>query len=278
MATYTFAYFIGNGETGMYLAHGTDGLHFTAAKDAVPVLKSRLGAGLIRDPFLFKTATGRWAVVWTVAWQGTSLGIAFSHDLQHWTEPREVPIMAEVAGTENVWAPKLAFDAATGHYILIWSSTVAGRFPETQTTAENKLNHRIYYATSPDLEHFSAPQLLWDPGFSTIDGLLTERHGRWWLIAKNETAAPIAAKYLFLASSRTPTGPFAMLSPRITGDFWAEGPALVPDEARWVVLFDRYMDGRWGAVTSTDGLTWTDMSDQIALPAGARHGSIVRIA
>jgi hypothetical protein len=41
------------------------------------------------------------------------------------------------------------------------------------------------------------------------------------------------------------------------------------------VYFDRYTEGKWGAVESTDLITWTDISDKIQMVPGARHGTVV---
>ncbi|UOQ70456.1 hypothetical protein [Hymenobacter cellulosilyticus] len=43
------------------------------------------------------------------------------------------------------------------------------------------------------------------------------------------------------------------------------------------MYFDKYRLHRYGAVRSRDLKTWTDVSDQIQLPAGLRHGTILPI-
>ncbi len=44
------------------------------------------------------------------------------------------------------------------------------------------------------------------------------------------------------------------------------------------VYFDRYKDDKFGAVKSSDGgKTWTDISDQVSLPDGIRHGSVITV-
>ena len=46
------------------------------------------------------------------------------------------------------WAPEMIYDATRGHYLIFWSSTIPGRFPETDdlTHADNvnHYDHRIY--------------------------------------------------------------------------------------------------------------------------------------
>jgi hypothetical protein len=45
-----------------------------------------------------------------------------------------------------------------------------------------------------------------------------------------------------------------------------------------VVLFDKYADGKYGAVASKDLKNWTDISDQIQVPKGLRHGSVFMVS
>jgi hypothetical protein len=66
-----------------------------------------------------------------------------------------------------------------------------------------------------------------------------------------------------------------MVENRITGDYWAEGPTAIRTERKIRVYFDRYTEGRWGAVESADLKTWTDVSDKLVMVPGARHGTIV---
>jgi hypothetical protein len=46
---------------------------------------------------------------------------------------------------------------------------------------------------------------------------------------------------------------------------------------QWIVYFDRYTEGKMGAVRSSDLKTWTDISDQIQFPEGTRHGTIFKV-
>lgn len=45
----------------------------------------------------------------------------------------------------------------------------------------------------------------------------------------------------------------------------------------WIVYFDRYTEGKMGAVRSSDLKTWTDISNQIQFPEGTRHGTIFKV-
>ena len=69
-----------------------------------------------------------------------------------------------------------------------------------------------------------------------------------------------------------------MMNKRITGDYWAEGPTAVRTEGKIRVYFDRYIDGRWGAVESADMVNWVDISDKLQMVPGARHGTVIQVS
>jgi hypothetical protein len=63
----------------------------------------------------------------------------------------------------------------------------------------------------------------------------------------------------------------------ITGNYWAEGPTSIKINNKWIVYFDKYREHKYGAITSTDLINWTDVSDKISVPSGIRHGSILTV-
>ena len=46
---------------------------------------------------------------------------------------------------------------------------------------------------------------------------------------------------------------------------------------KWIVFFDKYTQHAYGVVASADLKNWTDVSKQIVMPAGIRHGSILPV-
>ncbi|HEV2765065.1 MAG TPA: hypothetical protein VGV38_18935, partial [Pyrinomonadaceae bacterium] len=62
-----------------------------------------------------------------------------------------------------------------------------------------------------------------------------------------------------------------------TGAYWAEGPTAVKLGSRWLVYFDKYTEKKYGLLASSDWKTWTDLSDQLSMPKGARHGTVFRV-
>jgi len=160
--------------------------------------------------------------------------------------------------------------------MIYWATTVTGKFPETQSTAESAYNHRLYYTTTKDFKSFTETKLLYEPGFNSIDATIVKDAGRYIMFLKDETPTP-PQKNLKIAYSETLTGPYTKAGEPITGRYWAEGPTTLKTAGKWLVFFDKYTEHKYGAVMSADLKTWTDVSDQISMPPGIRHGSIFRV-
>ncbi len=273
-----FAYFTtGKGEAdGLRLAVSDDGFRFRALAEGRSLLVPQVGEKkLMRDPFLYR-AGGLYHLLWTTAWEGVTIGHATSEDLIHWSPQRALPVMADVPGTRNCWAPEAHYDAASGQHMLFWSSTVDGRFTETAGTSESAYNHRLWQVTTRDFATFSAPAPLYDPGFSVIDGTFAQGpDGGLYLIVKDETVQP-PAKWLQIARAQGPHGPFGPLS-RPFSPAWVEGPMTAQVGDALLCYYDIYKEGRWGAALTRDMTTWQDVGDRLEMPAGARHGSLLRV-
>ena len=133
-----FAYFTTGkaGEAdGLKLAVSEDGFTFRTLVGGRSLLVPTVGEKkLLRDPFLFHD--GRvYHLLWTTAWEGVTIGHATSRDLIHWSAQQAIPVMADVPGTRNCWAPEAIHDPRTGRTEIFWSSTVSGR-------CETRLRHR----------------------------------------------------------------------------------------------------------------------------------------
>lgn len=277
-SSYVFSYFKGNGEDGLHLAWSADGLKWKALKNDSSFLKPELSADkLMRDPCIIRGADGLFHMVWTVSWNEKGLGYANSPDLLNWSEQQFLPVMAGEPGTRNTWAPELTYDPATGDYMIYWASTITGKYPETASAKENGYNHRMYYTLTKDFKTYTPTELLYNPGFNVIDASIVKYKENFVMFLKDETIEP-AQKNIKIAYSNALNGPYSPAGPAITGDFWAEGPAPVYLNGEWLVYFDRYTDHRYGAVRSADLQQWEDISDQISLPVGLRHGSILKIS
>jgi len=233
---------------------------------------------MVRDPFIAQGPDGVFHLVWTTGWEDRGIGYAASSDLIHWQNERILPVMAHEPNVMNCWAPEIFYDHATGQFLIFWSSTVPGRFPETTGAGDNGYNHRIYSTATADFKTLAPPQLLYDPGFICIDADLVKTGDRYIMFLKNETLHP-PAKFIVLAVSDHAQGPYGPASERLSpAGVWAEGPSAIQIRGEWLVYFDEYVIHQYGVIASKDLRHWEDRSARLHLPRGARHGNIFAVS
>jgi hypothetical protein len=284
---FLFSYFTRNGEDGVHLAYSRDGITWLPLNGGRAVITPAVtGAGrgwqewnttaaLMRDPSILRGPDGVFHLVWTVAWTDHGIGVAHSRDLIHWSEQTRVPVMEQEPNALNAWAPDLFYDRATRRYVIVFASAIPGRFPATDSLAERtsrgRADHRLYYVTTADFKTYSPTKLLYDGGFSAIDGTIAQRGNTYYLVMKDETFFP-PRRNLRVASSTHAIGPYGPASPPFT-ELHTEGPSVLQTGGRWLVYFDYYTRGRYGAVSTRDFAHWEPFSDSLRTPRGIRHGS-----
>jgi hypothetical protein len=276
-SVYIFSYFKGNGEDGLHLAYSKDGYNWNTLHNDSSFLKPTAGKDkLMRDPCIIRGADGIFHMVWTVSWNERGIGYASSKDLIHWSEQQNIPVMEQEPAARNCWAPEITYDAHKKQYMIYWATTIPGRFSKGDTAGDDKYNHRLYYVTTKDFKSFSPARLLYDKDFNVIDASIQPDGKQYVMFLKDETRKP-AQKNLRMATSNTLTGNYSVPSEPITGKYWAEGPTVIKIGSNWIVYFDKYTEHKYGAVTSTDLKTWTDISDKVSFPKGTRHGTVFTI-
>lgn len=280
---FLFSYFTGNGEDGLHLAHSRDGVTWRALNGGESLLAPAVGeARLMRDPSIVRGPDGTFHMVWTAGWREQGIGYAHSEDLIHWSEQRYLEVMGHEPDARNTWAPELFHDHATGQYLIVWATTIPGRFPETDGQDaqgdDPGWNHRLYYVTTDDFETLSEPALLYEHGFNVIDGAIFHDGDRYVMVLKDETNRPFEPqKNLRLAFAERATGPYSEPTAPITGDFWAEGPTPLYFDGRWHIYFDKYRLGEYGVVASEDLEEWVELSDRLTVPDEMRHGTAFQV-
>ena len=85
-------------------------------------------------------------------------------------------------------------------------------------------------------------------------------------------------KMIYVACSDSLMSGYRRQRPVTSGEYNAEGPTAIKIDGKWIVYFDKYMDHKFGAVSSTDLVHWTDISDQLTMPKGIRHGTVFKIS
>jgi len=284
---FLFSYFTRNGEDGVHLAWSRDGVTWLPLLGGRAVIRPAVTgngigwqvwdtrAALMRDPSILRGPDGVFHLVWTIAWTDRGIGVAHSPDLIHWSEQTRVPVMDREPAALNAWAPDLFYDDATRRYVIVWATAIPERFPATDSLAERtsrgRADHRLYYVTTADFRKYSRAKLLYDGGFSAIDGTIARVRDRYFLVMKDETFYP-PRRYLRVASSRHATGPYGPASPAIT-DYHTEGPSVLHTGGWWYVYYDEYTRGHYGAVRTRDFEAWEPFRDSLRTPRGIRHGS-----
>jgi len=275
---YLFSYFMNNGEDGLHLAYSNDGLKWEALKNNQSFLTPAVGGDkLMRDPCIIASPDGKFHMVWTVSWKEKGIGYASSEDLITWSKQQFIPVMEHEPTAKNCWAPEIFFDENSKQYLIFWSTTIPGRFPETEKTGDESYNHRMYFVTTNDFKTFSDTKLFYNQGFNVIDGTLIKEKKNYVLFLKDETKTP-PQKNIRIATSNKLTGNYSNPTAPITGNYWAEGPTPLKIGDWWIVYFDKYMNHTMGAVRSKDLKNWEDISDQVSFPEGTRHGTVFKVS
>lgn len=273
---YLFSSFRGNGEDGLHLAWSTDALKWTALNGDRSFLKPTVGKEkLMRDPCPLLGPDGVFHMVWTDSWTDRTIGYASSKDLINWTPQKTIPVMKDEPAARNCWAPEVVYDESKKHYLIFWATTIPGKFPLTERTAERDYNHRIYCTTTSDFETFTPTRLFYDGGFNAIDATMLRDGEKVLMVVKDETLKPVK-KHLRLVTGASFEGPWTSLSEPFT-NAWVEGPAFVKINGEYRVYYDRYREHGYGAVRSTDLVHWENITDVISFPRGSRHGTIFEV-
>lgn len=270
-SVYLFTSFEGNGEKGLQFLSSDDGYNWKRIPGYF--LKPRVGAGkLMRDPSLVRGPDGTFHLVWTTGWKNDhGFGYAQSKDLVHWSKQRFVPVMAHEPTTVNVWAPELFYDEPARRFIVCWASTIPGRFADGREPHDN--NQRMYYTTTGDFETFAPTKLFCDPEFSVIDGTMVQLSKTYALVLKDNSRQTMNLRVAF---ANSPVGPWRDVSQPFTQQF-TEGPSVLKLGEDFLIYFDAYRQGAYGAIKTRDFKSFTDITREVSFPAGHKHGTVLQI-
>jgi len=181
-------------------------------------------------------------------------------------------VMAWDTSTVNVWAPELHYDDVYQEFIILWASTIPFQFEKGIEDERN--NHRMYYTTTKDFQHFSPTQLFLDPGFSVIDAIIVKRKKEDYVLILKDNTRP--NRNLKVAFSSDVLGPYTVISEPFTG-FLTEGPTCIKPGEEWIICYDAYGDKKYGAVKTLDFVSFDDISDEINVPEGTKHGTMIKV-
>ena len=268
-SAYLFTSFRDADQKFLRFLYSFDGYHWTNVPGTF--LEANVGANKqFRDPSLLRGPDGMFHLVWTAGWHGDQgFGCASSKDLMHWSEQKFVPVMTNEPTTVNVWAPELFYD--NGQFIIVWGSTIPGRFPDALEKHDN--NHRLYFTTTRDFTNFAPAKLFFDAGYSVIDGFILKDGKRYVLVNKDNSRPMLNLRVAFADS---PFGPWKNVSEPFTQKF-TEGPCALKVGDDWLIYFDAYREKIYGAMKTHDFKTFTDVTKEVSFPENHKHGTAIQI-
>lgn len=270
-SVYLFTSFHDADQKFLRFLYSFDGYHWTNVPGTF--LEANVGTNKqFRDPSLARGPDEIFHLVWTTGWRGDQgFGYAESKDLIHWSDQKFVPVMTNEPTTVNVWAPELFYDDHGKNFIIVWASTIPGRFPDKLEKHDN--NHRLYFTTTRDFTNFTPEKLFFDPGFSVIDPFILRDGGRYVLLCKDNSRPNLNLRVAFATSS---LGPWKNVSAPFTRKC-TEGPCALKMGDDWLIYFDAYRQKIYGAVKTQDFKIFTDVTREVSFPAGHKHGTAIQV-
>ena len=288
----------------LHLAYSLDGLHWSGLAYGQPAYQLEgIGTGHIRDPFLFRKNDRTFVYIatdWTLAnnddqyWNHPSpaIVVADTTDLITFTNPRRLMLTnlpGPMATPMHAWAPEAYYDADRHAYAIVWSGNDANN------------RNRTYVSYTQDFATVlsSTPDVLFDPGYSSIDATIERSNGRNYLFFKDETDnsdSPLTGSGKDIQIARSPAtalnpGSFDRWSPMYitrganqSARQVTEAPfALFSAERNlWFLFAQFYVDGGFGAWSSRSldaaPNTWTALaSSDFRFPEGVSHAHALRV-
>lgn len=267
---YMFTSFHEPATDGLRMLYSYDAYHWTDLNKVL--LKPEVGDKVMRDPSITQGKDGVFHLVWTSAWTGgKGFGYADSKDLVHWSQQKLINVMEDEPTVVNVWAPEVFYDDDNDNFIIVWASTIPGRFPIGTETETN--NHRLYYTVTKDFQTFSKEKLFYDPGFSAIDAEIVKRAKNDYVLVVKDNTRP--NRNIKVAFATNPLGPYGKASDAFTENF-TEGPTVAKAGDKYLIYYDAYREKIFGAASTTDFKTFTNITKQVDVPVGHKHGTIFK--
>lgn len=278
------SFFRDQGKAGTFLCVSEDGLKFHPLNNNKPILPPGKwpGQGLTRDPSVI-FHDGKFRAVWTTNWTGQVFGYAESEDLVKWSEPVLVsPYPAATAPDDlprSLWAPEIHWDPVQKNFLILWSSN-----------PKNTHGFRTFACRTADGITFTPPKLFFDPDLAVIDAQMLLDNpqpsdpsaARWVMVVKDERDIKQGGKNLHLTTAPLDfSKPWSTLSPAVFGpgssvrpEEMAEGGCLAKIGGEYRLYCDAFTSKHYSVAKSNDLKNWTDLTPQLAMPKGVRHGTV----
>ncbi len=278
-SVYLMSYFANNssntdihGSDGLHLAYSLDGISYHALGGGGGYVRDTTGlctfqSSCMRDPSVSLGPDGVYRLIYTTDWTGTKIGYSESTDLLNWTPTVGLNIMGSVANTSVTWAPEMIYDSINKNYVMYWSSNISGG------------DKSIYYSTTTnpaDISTYSTPQVLYSPGYTTIDANIVWNNDHYVMLCKDERDGK---KYIYMTNGGTSiTGSYSTtgITAVTAVNSGTEGAATIKIGNVWYCFNDKYSSGGIRTRVSYDNMaTWQEATEAITtVPSLARHVTV----
>ncbi len=247
---YLFVHFIGEQEDGeqIYFSLSRDGLYWEDLNGGKPVLRSHIGEGGVRDPFLIRSpwlenGKAKYYLIatdlrigagkgWQVAqYEGSRDIIVWeSENLTDWSGPAARRVGIEEAGC--VWAPEAIYDEEKDAIMVFWASM-------TRRPGDDGPKQRIYASYTKDFQSFTEPSLYLESENHVIDTTIIRAQDGYYRYSKDETEKNIRVDY---STSLAPETFRRLPSDTLQNLYGVEGPEIYKfnDREEWCLIVDRF--------------------------------------
>lgn len=265
---YLMSYFHPEERDGMFLACSRDLFEWEILNNHEPLIPAEDGC-VLRDPFIIRDKDGIFHAIYTDNWDSPTIGHSASRDLIEWSKPNHIELMTWNDDTVNCWAPEAYYDREKEAYRLIWSTSFRSKSPYE--------GNRIWTALTKDFADVYDIRCFFDPGYTCIDATVLIEDDGYKMAFKDERGENRPGtdfKAIRTCVFKDSDAEFEGVSELITSDL-SEGPCIVKKDGVYNLFFDSFGYGKYGVMTSTDFVNWTDESEKVSFPPKCRHMSII---
>lgn len=273
---YTMPYFDGRLQK-LSLAYSYDARNWEAINQGRPIdnwISKETGEKteipFIRDPFI-ALVNGKFHLVHTTSWAGTTIGHWVSDDLITWTGG---PIEVVTSEKEHCWAPEFTYMPEEERFYVYWASVLK---------KDGKKYNAIHYLTTKDWENITPADsaVFYDLGIDDIDLTIYHYDGDFYGFHKVGSVADRMGNRLSIVGSldtkkdsfaKDGYGRIVFLDETKP----TEGPEVLKlmQEKKWLVYGDPF-SAPLQAWETTDFKTYKKI--QVSTPPGSKHCSFVPI-
>ncbi|MBR3149262.1 MAG: hypothetical protein IKF64_03750 [Eubacterium sp.] len=227
---FLMAYFTGNLQTEQQIrfAVSTDGASFKPLYGGNAVLQEKStdtyaddtyqNTDGVRDPYIFKSPADNYYYCIATDLEATAYGfwgtqsqmvIWRSADLINWSDAYYINV-AQICNSkrgtsysnsdfQRTWAPEIFYE--NGQY-MVYFALAGGDYQATRM-------HYMLTDNLMDWTHYSAPQVLYDPGYDDIDADIVKEGSTYYMFYKDETPG---RSTVCLATATNMTGPYSYVA------------------------------------------------------------------